>query len=67
MSRYGLTACWQLADFVEAKVEAKHEQVQSNAYSDVYKELSAKPIFESAKQIARDEVSPSMDESKQHW
>lgn len=46
----------QLADLVEAKVEAQHCQVQSDAYASVYQELSAKYVIEAAKGIARQEI-----------
>lgn len=56
----------ELADLAEAKVEAKHEHVTSKVYTDVYKELSARLNIESAKQIARDEVSPNGEGGKKH-
>lgn len=49
----------QLADFVEAKLEAKHAQTQSEAYASVYEELSAKFVIKAAKSIARDQTSGS--------
>jgi len=47
----------QLADLVETRVEAKRHQIPSEAYGDVYAELSAKYVIEAAKSLARDATS----------
>jgi len=47
----------QLAELVEARVEAKRQQIPSEAYADVYAELSAKYVIETAKSLAKDATS----------
>lgn len=49
----------QIAELVETRVEAKRHQVPSEACADVYDELSAKYVFETAKSLARDATGGS--------
>lgn len=44
----------QIAELVETRVEAKRHQIPSEAYAEVYSELSAKYIVEPAKTLARE-------------
>lgn len=53
----------QLADLVEARVEAKHSQIPSDGYAVVYQDLSARYIIEAAKGLAKQEISPKKEGS----
>jgi len=55
----GQTQANQLADLVETRVEAKRHQIPSEAYADVYAELSAKYVIEAAKSLAKDATGGS--------
>ena len=54
----------QLAEIVEAKVESKHSQVESEHYATVYTELSAKYVVEAAKEMAKAEIKKDHSKSK---
>ena len=56
----------QIADMVETRVEAKLHQVPSEAYADVYAELSAKYVIETTKSLAKDATGSGVqpDEKK---
>lgn len=46
-----------ITELIEVMVGAKRHLIPSEAYADVYEELSAKNIIETAKHLARDATS----------
>lgn len=54
----------QLADLVETKMEARHSQVQSHAYTKVYDELSSNFVIEAAKSIARSQMDTGVKDAE---
>lgn len=64
----GQSQAYHFADLVETRVEVKRHQVPSETYADVYAELSAKYVLESAKCLAEEATSGSKKpDTKGSW